>query len=81
MAAVVGISLVGSAYVRGRRVAGHGLVELDSGPNLYVSEADCIGFEGCLRVAEMHGHETKSFRANLRKWVKTGKWPKKCPTS
>jgi hypothetical protein len=68
---VNGVKLVDGAYH-----PGFGQVSFEgTDQTLYVSDANAIGFEGCLRFAEQMGHDTKQFRIDLRTWVKTGRFP------
>lgn len=75
MAVVVGVKMVGEAYHNGRRCPGFGQVRFDNGSTMYVSEANCIGLEGCLNMADNAGHDTRQFRRDLKVWVKTGRFP------
>lgn len=75
MAKVIGVSLIGGAYHNGRYSPGGGKVELDNDMVMHIAEAEAIGFQGCLNVAEQAGHDTKQFRRDLREWVKTGRFP------
>jgi hypothetical protein len=69
---VVGVKLVGSAYIRGVYHPGWGEIRLSNSQTVFVSEANSNGFDACLKYARLLGYNTTEYESRLDVWVKTG---------
>jgi hypothetical protein len=74
---VIGISMVGGAYHRGKYCPGWGklAVELDNGTvkEYYVPSKHSNGFDAILKFADESGFDTEQQRKDIDNWVKTGR--------
>jgi hypothetical protein len=76
MAQVIGLSLVGGAYQRGRWTPGWTSVRLDNEEVITLPESqDLLGMLSPLDEMDRRGHDTRRMRKRLDEWVKTGRLP------